>query len=102
MSRSKIVYADSDEQRLSRITRILAAAGYSVWPCSEDGPISSAWLAHGTPDLVLLGPGLDETLVALAAMLWPKVTVLQLEDSDDDSQLPQRIAAILSNKKSTS
>ena len=101
MPRNRIIYADSDEQRLSRITGILAAAGYSVWPCSEDGPISTAWLAHGTPDLVLLGPGLDETLIALAAMLWPKVTVLHLDGSEDHSQLPQRIALVLSQRSTS-
>jgi len=98
LGRSEIVYADSDKQRLSKVTETLVRAGYSVWPCLGDGPVSSPH-ALWKPDLVLLGPGLGELLSALATTLWPEVPIVVLSDSEDYSQLPARIASAVSRRR---
>lgn len=94
MARARIIYSDPDRQRLSAVTRILTTAGYAVWPCSGEAPVSSP-VSFGTPDLVLLSPGLDESLHELAAALWPDVPTLVLSASEDYRQLPLRIESAL-------
>jgi hypothetical protein len=99
LARSTIVYADFDQQRLRKTSETLTAAGYTVWPCSGSVPVPSP-VAFGTPDLVLLGPEFDKRLTALAATLWPEVSILVLNDSEDYSQLLARIASALPKRGS--
>lgn len=99
LARITIVYADSDIQRLTEVAKILVAAGYVVWPCPGNSPVPSS-LADAPPNLVLLGPEIEESMGALAAAIWPEVPILILKDTEDYSHLLERILLALSKRGS--
>jgi hypothetical protein len=107
LARITIIYADSDIQRLREVPKFLVAAGYVVWPCPGNSPVPSS-LADAPPNLVILGPEIEESLGALVAaiwpevpiLVWPEVPILVLKDPEDYSQLLERILLALSKRGS--